>query len=75
MEKANQRPSKGTGGGAEGGMRLAALARGGEGRASLSGGEMRSVRDWELLKAEHAAANGNEGMRSCSVGSIELVPV
>ncbi|CAM9478757.1 unnamed protein product [Ectocarpus sp. 4 AP-2014] len=60
-KRANQRPSEGTGGGAEGGMRLAALARGGEGRASLSGGEMRSVRDWELLKAEHAAANGNEG--------------
>ncbi|CAM9135722.1 unnamed protein product [Ectocarpus sp. 12 AP-2014] len=60
-KRANQRPSEGTGGGAEGGMRLAALARGGEGRASLSGGEMRSVRDWELLKAAHAAANGIEG--------------
>ncbi|CAM9355835.1 unnamed protein product [Ectocarpus fasciculatus] len=59
-EKSNQRPSDGKGGGAEGGMRLAALARGGEGRASLNGGEMRSVRDWELLKAEHAAANGSE---------------
>ncbi|CAM9771530.1 unnamed protein product [Ectocarpus sp. 6 AP-2014] len=60
-KRANQRQSDGTGGGTEGGMRLAALARGGEGRASLSGGEMRSVRDWDLLKAEHAAANGNEG--------------
>ncbi|CAM9641451.1 unnamed protein product, partial [Pylaiella littoralis] len=42
-------------------MRLAALARGGAGRASLSGGEMRSVRDWELLKDAEAAAKEKEG--------------
>jgi len=40
----------------QGGMRLAALARGGAGRASLSGGEMRTVRDWEQLEDEQAAA-------------------
>lgn len=46
---------------AGGGMRLAALARGGEGRASLSGGEIRSVRDWELVKDKHAAASDIHG--------------
>ena len=46
---------------AGGGMRLAALARGGEGRASLSGGEIRSVRDWELLEKKQAAASDIHG--------------
>lgn len=42
-------------------MRMAALARGGAGRASLSGGEIRSVRDWELLKDKHAEASDIQG--------------
>lgn len=46
---------------AGGGMRLAALARGGAGRASLSGGEIRSVRDWELLKDKQAAESNDHG--------------
>lgn len=46
---------------AGGGMRMAALARGGAGRASLSGGEIRSVRDWELLKDKQAAASDVDG--------------
>eukprot|EP00903_Cladosiphon_okamuranus_P017392 g16020.t2 len=46
-------------------MHLAALARGGEGRASLSGGEIRSVGDWEVLKEKHAAASDIHGT-SCT---------
>lgn len=42
-------------------MRLAALARGGAGRASLSGGEIRSVRDWELLQDKQASASNRHG--------------
>eukprot|EP00752_Nemacystus_decipiens_P007697 g6880.t1 len=41
---------------AGGGMRISALARGGAGRASLSGGEIRSVRDWEMLKDKQPTA-------------------
>ncbi|CAN0055726.1 unnamed protein product [Scytosiphon promiscuus] len=53
---------------AGGGARLAALARGGAGRASLSGGEMRIMRDWDLLKNTREAA-GNKAHPEETEGS------
>lgn len=47
-------------------MKLVGLARGGEGRASLSGGEMRNARDWDLLKDEHAVAADGKGYTRCT---------
>lgn len=45
----------------EKGMPMAGLSPGGGGRASLSGGEMRTVRDWDLLKAQCSMdTEGNE---------------
>lgn len=52
-------------------MRMAALARGGAGRASLSGGEIRSVRDWELLKDAEAATK-EKGRYTYTTYSKEL---
>lgn len=52
-------------------MRLAALARGGAGRASLTGGETRSARDWDLLKdAETAAKEKGRHVHSIFVGTV-----
>lgn len=36
--------------------RLAELSQGGDGRVSLSDGELQNVRDWEALKEEQAVA-------------------
>lgn len=37
-------------------MRLAGLSRGGDERSSVHGGELRSVRDWEVLEQEQTLA-------------------
>lgn len=53
-------------------MRLAALARGGDGGSTLlSGKEMRSYRDWELLKDKQAIENEGRYL-NYGVGIITL---
>lgn len=54
---------KGATAGAEGGgIHLAGLARGGEGQAHLSNLEMRTFRDWELLRNRQAVDTGGESV-------------
>lgn len=48
-------------------MRLAGLSRGGDERASVHGGELRNVRDWELLKDEQALAAEGKGMSASTL--------
>ena len=54
-------------------MRLAALARGGGGGSTLlSGKEMRSYRDWELLKDKQAIENEGRHL-NYGVGRIAVL--
>lgn len=46
-------------------MKLVGLSRGGEESSSVHGGELRNVRDWEILKDEQVLAVEGRDMCMC----------